>query len=75
MAASVGAAAFDKGQRCCRRFPRQTCELLASPRRRRDFAGPDGSGGGGGRGQPSSPEACAEQSRLVLPVRRLPVAG
>lgn len=25
----------------------QTCELLAGPRRRRDFAGPDSSGGGG----------------------------
>lgn len=53
-------------------FPLRTCELLAGPRRRRDFSGPDGSGG---VGRPSSPEACAGQSRLVPPVRRLPLAG
>lgn len=31
-------------------FPLQTCELLAGPRRRRDFAGPDGPGRGGADG-------------------------
>lgn len=35
-----------RGSGARRRFPRQTCELLAGPRRRRDFFGPDGLRGG-----------------------------